>query len=221
MSEEMEVACLWCLSDDKLPAETFWAICQVTNCPQRRFEPFVRWQIALRDVLSHLSDDKSSPETFWAICQMTNRSQRRFKPFVRWQIARRDVLSHLSDDKSSPEAFWDERPLHFKKNDDLRASPFCSFCLKGYFYGLPRWRSQWRVKPPLASPCLLLEFHKLPQFFGQPPIRGVKSSRILFCRLAGGKIIDCHADARNDGWKSPSASPCLLLEFHKLPQSFG
>ena len=53
------------------------------------------------------------------------------------------------------------------------------------------------------------------------PIRGVKSSRILFCRLAGGKIIDCHADARNDGWKSPSASPCPLPEFHKLPQFFG
>ena len=37
MSEEMEVACLWCLSDDKLPAETFWVICQMTNHPQRRF----------------------------------------------------------------------------------------------------------------------------------------------------------------------------------------
>ena len=34
---------------------------------------------------------------------------------------------------------------------------------------------------------------------GSSPIRGVKSSRILFCRLAGGKRIDCHADARNDG----------------------
>ena len=66
------------LSDDKLPAETFWVVCQMTNCPQRRFELFVRWQIARRDVLSHLSDDKSSPETFWAVCQMTNRSQRRF-----------------------------------------------------------------------------------------------------------------------------------------------
>ena len=157
ISEEIEVVCLLCLSDDKLPAETFWVI-----------------------------------------CQMTNRSQRRFESFVRWQIARRDVLSHLSGDKSFPEAFWDERPLHFKKNDDLRVSPSWSFCLKGYFYGLPRWRSQWRVKPPLASPCPLLEFHKLPQSFGQPPIRGAKSARILFGRLAGGKIIDCHADARND-----------------------
>ena len=132
MSEEIEVACLLCLSDDKLPAETFWAVCQMTNCPQRRFEPFVRWQIVPRDVLSHLSDDKSSPETFWAVCQMTNCPQRRFEPFVRWQIVPRGV-------------FGTSGPFHFKKNDDLRASPFWSFCLKGYFYGLPRWRSQWRV----------------------------------------------------------------------------
>ena len=118
MSEEMEVACLLCLSDDKSSPETFWAICQMTNCPQRRFEPFVRWQIARRDVLSHLSDDKSFPETFWAICQMTNRPQRCFRT---------------------------SGSLHLKKNDDLSASLFWSFCLKGYFYGLPRWRSQWRV----------------------------------------------------------------------------
>ena len=182
---------------------------------------FVRWQIARRDVLSRLSDDTRAKLTIYSICQMTNCPQRRFESFVRWQIALRGVLSRLSDDKSFPEAFWDERSLHFKKNNDLRASPFWSFCLKGYFYGLPRWRSQWRVKSPLALPCPLLEFHKLPQSFGQPPIRGVKSSRILFCRLAGGKIIDCHADARNDGWKSPSASPCPLLEFYKFPQSFG
>ena len=90
----------------------------MTNRPQRRFEPFVGWQIARRDVLSRLSDDKSSPETFWAICQMTNCPRRRFGTSV---------------------------PFHFKKNDDLRASPFWSFCLKVYFYGLPRWRSQWRV----------------------------------------------------------------------------
>ena len=44
----------------------------------------------------------------------------------------------LSDDKLPSEAFWDERPLHLKKNDDLRISLFWSFCLKGYFYGLPR-----------------------------------------------------------------------------------
>ena len=30
------------------------------------------------------------------------------------------------------------------------------------------------------------------------PIRGAKSARILFGRLAGGKIMDCYADARND-----------------------
>ncbi len=72
----------------------------------------------------------------------------------------------LSDDKSFSEAFWDERSLHLKKNDDLRVSPFWSFAWKGIF-------------------------------------------------------MDCHADARNDGWKSPLASPCPLLEFHKLPQSFG
>ena len=96
-------------------------------------------------VLSRLSDDKSFPETFWVVCQMTNRPQMRFEPFVGWQIVPRDVLSHLSDDKLPSEAFWDERPLHLKKNDDLRVSLFWSFCLKGYFYGLPRWRSQWRV----------------------------------------------------------------------------
>ena len=64
MSEEMEVVCLLCLSDDKSFPETFWVICQMTNRSQSRFEPFVRWQIAHRDVLSRLSDDKSSPETF-------------------------------------------------------------------------------------------------------------------------------------------------------------
>ena len=37
MSEDMEVACLLCLSDDKSFPETFWAICQMTNRPQRRF----------------------------------------------------------------------------------------------------------------------------------------------------------------------------------------
>ena len=123
MSEEIEVACLLCLSDDKSSAETFWVVCQMTNCPQRRFEPFVRWQIVPRDVLSRLSDDKSPAETFWAVCQMTNCPQRRFGT---------------------------SGPLHLKKNDDLRASPFWSFCLKGYFYGLPRWRSQWRVKVPFG-----------------------------------------------------------------------
>ena len=173
----------------------------MTNCPQRRFEPFVRWQIARRDVLSRLSDDKLFPETFWAFCQMTNCPQRRFEPFVRWQIVPRDVLSHLSDDKSSPEAFWDERPLHFKKNDDLSASPFWSFCLKGYFYGLPRfarndgyevtglprfarndgyevtglscWRSQWRVWGHWIATLTLA--------------------------MMGMRSLDCHADARNDG----------------------
>ena len=181
MSEEMEVACLLCLSDDK-----------------------------------------SSTETFWVVCQMTNRSQRRFESFVRWQIVPRDVLSHLSDDKLPAETFWDERSLLFKKNNDLRASPFWSFCLKGYFYGLPRWRSQWRVKLPFGFALSPPWISQTPSILrAASPIRGVKSSRILFCRLAGGKIIDCHADARNDGWKSPSASPCPLLEFYKFPQSFG
>ena len=118
MSEESEVASLLCLSDDKSSPETFWAICQMANRSQRRFELFVRWQIARRDVLSHLSDDKLSPETFWVVCQMTNCPRRRFGT---------------------------SSPLHLKKNDDLRVSPFWSFCLKGYFYGLPRWCSQWRV----------------------------------------------------------------------------
>ena len=100
MSEEMEVACLLCLSDDKLPPETFWVVCQMTNRSQRRFEPFVRWQIVPRGVLSRLSDDKLPAETFWAICQMTNCPQRRFEPFVRWQIARRDVFG-MSDPSTS------------------------------------------------------------------------------------------------------------------------
>ena len=176
---------------------------------------FVRWQIVRRDVFSRLSDDTRAKLTIYSICQMTNCPQRRFESFVRWQIVPRDVLSHLSGDKSSAETFWDGRSLYLKKNNDLRASPFWSFCLKGYFYGLPRWRSQWRVKPPLASSCPLLEFHKLPQSFGQPPIRGVKSSRILFGRLAGGKIIDCHADARDDGlgtWVYKSFFPCSRIK---------
>ena len=95
MSEEIEVACLLCLSDDKLSPETFWAICQMTNCPQRRFEPFVRWQIARRGVLSHLSDDKSFPETFWAICQMTNRPQRRFGTSVPSTLRKMTIWAHL------------------------------------------------------------------------------------------------------------------------------
>ena len=125
MSEEMEVACLLCLSDDKSSPGTSWVVCQMTNCPQRRFESFVRWQIAHRDVLSRLSDDKSFPETFWAVCQMTNCLQRRFEPFVRWQIARRDVLSHLSDDKLPAETFWAvcqmTNLLHYRKNTAERA----------------------------------------------------------------------------------------------------
>ena len=157
----------------------------------------------------------------YCVCQMTNCPQRRFESFVRWQIARRDVLSHLSGDKSSPETFWDERSLHFKKNNDLRVSPFWSFAWKGIFMDCHADARNDGWKSPLASPCPLLEFYKFPQSSGQPPIRGAKSARILFGRLAGGKIMDCHADARNDGWKSPLASPCPLPEFHKLPQSFG
>ena len=87
MSEEMEVACLWCLSDDKLPAETFWVVCQMTNCPQRRFEPFVRWQIVPRDVLSRLSDDKSSPETFW--------DERLPPPQEKWRFESISILEFL------------------------------------------------------------------------------------------------------------------------------
>ena len=82
-------------------------VCQMTNCPQRRFEPFVRWQIIPRDVLSHLSDDKSSPETFWAICQMTNRSQRCFEPFVRWQIIPRDVLGRATPSTLRKMTIWE------------------------------------------------------------------------------------------------------------------
>ena len=66
MSEEMEVACLLCLSDDKSSPETFWAICQMTNRSQRRFEPFVRWQIARRDVLGRAAPSTSRKMTIWA-----------------------------------------------------------------------------------------------------------------------------------------------------------
>mgnify|MGYP001680544430 CR=1 FL=1 len=95
MSEEMEVACLLCLSDDKSSAETFWVVCQMTNRPQRRFEPFVRWQIVLRGVLG-----REVPP-----------------PQEKWRFESISILE---------------------------------FCLKGYFYGLPRWRSQWRVKVPFG-----------------------------------------------------------------------
>ena len=121
---------------------------------------FVRWQIARRDVLSHLLDDKSFPETFWAVCQMTNRSQRRFKPFVRWQIVPRDVLSRLSDDKSPSEAFLGRAaPSTLRKMMIWEHLHSGVFAWKGIFMdchadarndgcevtGLPRWCSQWRV----------------------------------------------------------------------------
>ena len=162
---------------------------------------FVRWQIARRDVLSRLSDDKSSPETFWAVCQMTNRPQRRFEPFVRWQIVPRDVLSRLSDDKSSPETFWNERPLHFKKNDDLRASPSWSFCLKGYFYGLPRWRSQWRVWghwiATLRSQWRVWGHWIVTLTLAMTGMRSLDCHASL--AMTGMRSLDCHADARDDG----------------------
>ena len=87
MSEEIEVACLLCLSDDKLSPETFWAVCQMTNCPQRRFKPFVRWQIVPRDVLSHLSDDKSFPEAFW--------DEQPPPPQEKWRFERVFILEFL------------------------------------------------------------------------------------------------------------------------------
>ena len=61
----------------------------------------------------------------------------KINPFFE-KLIRCCVLSRLSDDKLPAETFWDERSLRFKKNNDLRASPFWSFSLKGYFYGLPR-----------------------------------------------------------------------------------
>ena len=160
VSEEMKVVCLLCLSDDKSSPGTFWAVCQMTNRSQRRFEPFVRWQIALRDVLSHLSDDKLPAETFWVVCQMTNHSQRRFEPFVRWQIVPRDVFGMSDPSTSRKMTIW----AHLHSG---------VFAWKGIFMdchadarndgyevtGLPRWRSQWTGMRPL----------------------------------------DCHADARDDG----------------------
>ena len=138
----------------------------------------------------------------YCVCQMTNCPQRCFESFVRWQIVPRDVLSRLSDDKSFPEAFWDERSLYLKKNDDLRASPFWSFAWKGIFMDCHAdarndgWSPLWlRLVPSL-------NFTNSLNSSDSPSIRGAKSARILFGRLAGGKIIDCHADARNDGWSS-------------------
>ena len=119
---------------------------------------------------------------------MTNRSQRRFEPFVRWQIARRDVLGRAAPSTSRKMTIW--------------ARLYSGvFAWKGIFMDCHADARNDGWNSPLASPCPLPEFHKLPQSFGQPPIRGVKSSRILFGRLAGGKIIDCHADARNDGYE--------------------
>ena len=146
MSEEMEVACLLWLSDDKSPAETFWVVCQMTNRSQRRFEPFVRWQIARRDVLSRLSDDKSFPETFWAICQMTNRPQRRFgmgdpstsRKMTIWARLYSGVFAWkgIFMDCHASLAMTGVRSLDCHadaRNDGCEVT------------GLPRWRSQWRV----------------------------------------------------------------------------
>ena len=143
----------------------------MTNCQQRRFESFVRWQIVPRDVLSHLSGDKSSPETFWAVCQMTNHLQRRFGTSGPSTLRKMTIWEYLHSGV---------------------------FAWKGIFMDCHADARNDGWKSPSASPCPLLEFHKLPQFFGQPPIRGAKSVRILFGCLAGGKIIDCHADVRND-----------------------
>ena len=130
---------------------------------------------------------------------MTNRPQRRFESFVRWHTGKINDLLHLSGDKSSPETFWDERSLHFKKNNDLRVSPFWSFAWKGIFMDCHAdarndgWSPLWLLLVPS------LNFTNSLNPSDSSPIRGAKSARILFGCLAGGKIIDCHADARNDG----------------------
>ena len=131
MSEDMEVACLLCLSDDKSFPETFWAICQMTNRPQRRF-------------------GTSGPST----------------------LRKMTIWAHLHSGV---------------------------FAWKGIFMDCHADARNDGWKSPSALPCPLLEFYKFPQSFGQLPIRGAKSVRILFGRLAGRKIMDCHADARNDG----------------------
>ena len=166
----------------------------MTKCPQRRFEPFVRWQIIPRGVLSHLSGDKSSAETFWAICQMTNRSQRRFGTRGPSTLRKITIWEHLHSGVFA----W--KGIFMDCHADARNDGWSPFWLR------------------LVSS---LNFTNSLNSSDSSPIRGAKSARILFGRLAGGKIIDCHADARNGGWKSPLASPCPLLEFHKLPQSFG
>ena len=130
MSEEMEVACLSCLSDDKSSPETFWAICQMTNCPQRRF--------------GTSGPSASRKITIW---------------------------EHLHSG---------------------------AFPWKGIFMDCHADARNDGWKSPLASPCPLPEFHLPLNPSGSPSIRGAKSARILFGRLAGGKIIDCHADVRND-----------------------
>jgi len=131
----------------------------MTNCPQRRFESFVRWHTGKINDLLHLSDDKLPAETFWAVCQMTNRSQRRFKPFVRWQIVPRDVLSHLSGDKSSAETFW----------------AICQMTNRS------QRRFGTRGPSTLRKITIWEHLHS-----------GVFAWKGIF--------MDCHADARNDGW---------------------
>ena len=160
------------LSDDTRAKLTIYSICQMTNCPQRRFEPFVRWQIVPRDVLSHLSGDKSSAETFWAICQVTNRSQRRFGTIGPSTLRKITIWEHLHSGASA----W--KGIFMDCHADARNDG---------------WSPLWlRLVPSL-------NFINSLNPSDSPSIRGAKSARILFGRLAGGKIMDCHADARNDG----------------------
>ena len=130
MSEEMEVACLLCLSDDKLPAETFWAVCQMTNRSQMRSG--TRGPSASRKITiwEHLHSGVSLERVFLWIATLTL-------------------------------AMTGESPLR------LLLVPSLNFTNS--------------LNPSDSS-----------------LFRGAKSVRILFGRLAGGKIMDCHADARND-----------------------
>ena len=172
----------------------------MTNHSQRRFEPFVRWHTGKINDLLHLSDDKLSAETFWAICQMTNRSQRRFESFVRWQIVPRDVLSRLSDDKSSPETFWDERLPPPQEKWRFESISILEFLLERVFLWIATLTLAMTGENPLRLRLVpSLNFTNSLNPSDSSPIRGAKSARILFGRLAEGKIMDCHADARNDG----------------------
>ena len=121
-----------------------YGVCQMTNHPQRRFESFVRWQIALRDVLSRLSDDKLPAETFWAICQMTNRPQRRFRTSGPSTLRKMTIWEYLYSGAFAWKGIFMDCHAD-ARNDGCEVTGLPRFARNdGYeVTGLPRWRSRW------------------------------------------------------------------------------